>query len=108
MMLINQLTIGLLEILVCQAASAGSGITAVLDATHSKDPETKPRAFFMSKNVPYFKVDVPIDNLMIGMKEMLEVKGASNGFLIFHSENGAAFTVSTRNIFCNFHLILQT
>jgi hypothetical protein len=59
-----------------------------LDLTHQLHGETKPGTFFPSKTIPYFKVDTPTDSLIIGANAALESKKASNGFLIFHDDNG--------------------
>jgi len=71
---------------VCQAISPG--ISAVFDLTHQVHPEFKPQEFFVSKSIPFYKVEVPTDLLIKGANALMEAKSASNGFLIFHGDNG--------------------
>jgi len=52
------------------------------------DPETQPKTFFTSKSIPYYKVELPFDNMLKGMDAMLQSNNGSNGFLIFNSEMG--------------------
>lgn len=72
--------------LVCQAAT---NVTVILDFTRKiMDPETQPQKFFATKQIPYFRVDVPFDALLRGVDSLLHLANGSNGFMIFHSDLG--------------------
>ncbi|OXA63208.1 Glutamate receptor ionotropic, kainate 2 [Folsomia candida] len=59
----------------------------ILDFTRKiMDPETQPQKFFATKQIPYFRVDVPFDALLRGVDSLLHLANGSNGFMIFHSD----------------------
>lgn len=81
-------------LLVCQFIS--SGVSLVLDLTKRiGDPETRPQNFFLSKSIPFYKVDVPFDSLLRSVDALIQTNNGSNGFLIFNSEVGVNRGVNT-------------
>lgn len=73
-------------------------MSLVLDFTRRiMDPETQAQKLFRTKNVPYYKVDMPFDLLLRGVDALLQAANGSNGFMIFHSDLGknASFSINS-------------